>query len=134
MDLLTHAVVGAAAGATVGQPFAGLVAGVAPDIVLGIRRRASPNTAYKLTHSLTVCVLLALPMGLLFGAWGVLLGWFSHIFLDTFTHGDQWAPRPIYPLSDFHFKLGVEEWEFFNTTWFLGLFASAIMVILCVQL
>jgi hypothetical protein len=43
----------------------------------------------------------------------------SHLFLDFFTHGEDWAPQLLYPWSDWRVS-PFGEWEWFNRTWWAG--------------
>lgn len=128
---MTHAVVGAVAGSLVNQPFVGALAGVLPDAVLGVKRRIHPNIAYKLTHSVLICLACSLTL-IEYTPYGVavLLGWLSHILLDIPTHGKQWAPMPIYPISTFAFRY-FNEWEWLDETWFKGLALATSFILIC---
>lgn len=131
MDIVAHAVVGAAVGSNFNHPFLGAVVAVLPDAVLGLERKLKPNKAYKLMHSFLfascVCAVLALVTDL---SLVVYLAWLSHIALDMPTHCKQWAPRPLYPFSDK--SLGnFEEWEFFNSSWKYGLALTIGIILIC---
>jgi len=133
MDIITHAVVGAATGQAFGQPLLGAVIAVLPDLSLtSIKRRSTPTQLYKLVHSPLFIAIICLGLyaigvtqaGLIYAAW------MSHFVLDFFTHGSTFAPRFFYPLSDFHVT-EFEEWEFFNYHWWMGLLVSVYWVIIC---
>lgn len=119
MDFVSHAVAGASAGAVFGRPVLGAVFGVLPDVVLGVTRKAAPNIPYNITHSLTFVAVLV-PLCAALGTWAPMLAVLSHIVLDLPTHGSQWAPPLLYPLSRRRFSLGAE-WEWFNRSWWRGL-------------
>ena len=122
MDILTHAVVGAVIG---NGSISCIVAACLPDLVLGIKRRKEPPPIYKFTHSIfPVAVLLLCGFQLEAAAWA------SHIILDIPTHGPVWSPNLLYPVHKKGFSC-FGEWEFFNGSWFLGLFLS---VFLCLML
>lgn len=123
MDIVTHAAVGAATGYAFGHPVAGAFIAAAPDVVLGIRRRALPSKAYDITHSLLFLIYAALSATYMMDAeWGTLVFWClaSHIALDLPTHGPVWAPPLLHPFTPDRFVFGAE-WEFFNLSWVLGL-------------
>lgn len=132
MDILSHMVAGAASGAVFGHPVVGAVIGALPDVVLGIKRKAAPNTPYRATHSLLVLLLVltllaALPFNLLAA---IALAWLSHIVLDVPTHGQLWAPRVLFPLYDV--RIGnFQEWEFFTRTWYNGLCLTVAWSAIC---
>jgi hypothetical protein len=133
MDLVTHAIVGAATGSVFGRPVLGAVCAVLPDLVLGVRRRALPTQLYSVTHSLLFSVWLGITLAPLdngvaglCGALAVL----SHIAIDLPTHGKDWAPPLFYPYSLKRYSFGVE-WEFFNASWYKGAAISTIWVITC---
>lgn len=132
MDVITHAAVGAATGAVFGYPVAGAVAGVLPDVVLGIRRRAAPNLAYNLTHSVFFATLVAVVLVLvdrgLAGA--VCAALVSHITLDLPTHGRTWAPTLFYPFTRKRFSYG-NEWEWFSQDWWHGLWLALLWSDIC---
>lgn len=133
MDIITHGLVGACIGAQYNAPITGALVAIAPDAVLGVKRKVLPTIPYKLTHSLLLCCVVGL--GLYYGGLVSLLvfqAWLSHILIDLVTHGNDWAPRPLYPFSDRVFRLNIPEWEFFNSTWKFGLVLSLGIVLLCV--
>jgi membrane-bound metal-dependent hydrolase YbcI (DUF457 family) len=120
MDLFSHAIAGAAMGAAFGRPLVGAVCACLPDMVLGLKRVASPTAAYTVTHSLVFC-LIAATVGVWVGLGPVVgLAVLSHLLLDLPTHGKAWAPALLYPFSERRFSFG-GEWEFFNRYWFIGL-------------
>lgn len=120
MDIVSHAVAGAAVGHAFGQPLLGAAFGILPDIVLGIRRRAAPTAAYNLTHSLPFTAGAGALCALLWATPVPALALLSHLLLDVPTHGKQWAPTLFYPFSSERFGFG-EEWEFFSPCWWMGL-------------
>lgn len=130
MDIVSHALAGAAAGAVVGHPVAGAVLGVLPDAVLGIKRRQEPNTAYNVTHSLLFVAVCWMLEQMLFGTSVSLIALMSHLLLDIPTHGKKWAPPLLYPFDDIRFSLG-EEWEWFSPSWNGGLVITSIWIFLC---
>ncbi len=124
MDVLTHALAGFAIGLKTGQPLTGIAFAIMPDLALGIRRKNEPNTAYRITHSIWFV--------LSFVWWKTaFLAVLSHIFIDIFTHGSKWNPRLFFPF-DFHFSC-FKEWEFGNTTYFLGLITTVLLIIMLIQ-
>ncbi len=131
MDIFTHAAAGAATGLAFGRPLLGAVIGIAPDLVLGLRRKRTPTAAYNATHSV-LFVLCATLTGVLTCslAVGALIGFclLSHIVLDVYTHSGTWGPPLLYPFLKVRFGCG-EEWEFFNASWWFGLEVAAIWVI-----
>ena len=130
MDIISHAVAGASVGAVFGRPVLGAVFGVIPDVVLGVRRKVTPNISYDVTHSLAfvlVLTLVCVPLG----TWAPVLAVLSHIFLDLPTHGLKWAPPLLYPLSRRRYSYGNEEWEWFNHTWWRGLAITIIWSSIC---
>lgn len=138
MDIITHAVVGAATGNLIGRPIIGAFIAVVPDLVLGFKRKRVPTSLYKLTHS-------PIPMSfLVFGAVGVftqdpmlsavlVLCYWSHIVLDLFTHADGWGPQLFSPFVRKHYSLG-GDWEWFNGPWWAGLLVSAGWIYVCMSL
>lgn len=123
MDIVSHALAGAATGSLWGRPFLGAAVAAAPDLVLGLRRRASPTLAYNLTHTLLfpwVASGIAVQIGGRPLGWLVLWCLLSHLVLDVPTHGKEWAPTLLWPFSSRRFSLG-SEWEFFNASWSRGL-------------
>jgi len=118
-----------------GHPIVGAVAGVMPDLVLGVRRRQRPNPAYRYTHSLLVCVVFsgfAIMLNFDIGL-AIFMGWLLHIVVDIPTHGNEWAPRPLYPFNtELMFNFPHHEWEFFNESWCWGLILSIGICIICV--
>ena len=130
MDIVTHAVVGAASGALFGQPLLGAAVATMPDWPLLGRRVKLPPFPYVVLHSPLVMyvVICMLPIDdVLFST--ILLSYVSHIALDIPTHSKTWQPRFIpfkeSKLDDF------EEWEFFNSSWWFGLTISIFWTILC---
>jgi membrane-bound metal-dependent hydrolase YbcI (DUF457 family) len=123
MDLFNHAIAGASVGLAFGNPWLGAFMGVAPDLVLGPRRRRLPTGAYNATHSIITTTILGLPIWIIFKTPIPLLALYSHLLLDLFTHGKVWAPPLFYPLSNRRYTFN-QEWEWFNESWFLGLFIT----------
>lgn len=122
MDIGNHILAGAAAGSFFGHPVAGALCGALPDLVLGIKRRPAPTLAYNVTHSAAFAAFAAAAAyaysGTNAGA-AVGLALLSHLILDLPTHGKQWAPVLLYPLSNKRFSYG-EEWEWFSYSWWGG--------------
>lgn len=131
MDAVTHAVVGFATGATMGHPFIGAFAAVAPDLaLLSLRRRAAPTLGYRAAHSLVGLALLT-GFGACFGVGLVVAAAYaSHLFLDVATHGRLWAPRLLVPFSSAYLS-GFEEWDFFNGAWWVGVQLAAWWIFIC---
>jgi membrane-bound metal-dependent hydrolase YbcI (DUF457 family) len=123
MDIITHAVVGAATGAAFGQPLQGAVWAIAPDLMLGtLKRRATPTAAYNASHSFAAVAVVtgvAYAFGGFAAAMCAFFSYLSHLILDIPTHGEHWAPTLLWP-SQKRFSAG-EEWEWFNRSWFAGL-------------
>lgn len=127
MDLISHAVAGAATGAAFGRPVLGACVAVTPDLVLGIKRRAVPNTAYDITH----CPAFACSIGLAIFAITNSIGiaacvtacLVSHIALDLQTHCSRWAPKLLFPFAQHRHSCG-DEWEWFNRSWWIGLITT----------
>lgn len=120
MDVIAHAVAGASTGAYFGRPVLGACIAATPDLVLGLRRHATPSALYNATHSalfLVLATLAALPFGTAAIVAYCLL---SHLVLDLPTHGLKWAPPLLYPFDAHRFSFG-REWEFFNPSWWRGL-------------
>lgn len=118
MDIVCHAIAGAAVGYAFNEPLWGAIGGIFPDIVLGIRRRALPTGLYNFTHS----VIGVWVMGCA-GCWlgdspAFLLALISHVLLDLFTHGPTWAPPLAWPYLG-RYSFG-QEWEYFNNSWCTG--------------
>lgn len=127
MDIITHAWVGFVTGSSVGQPLVGTLAGIAPDLVMGVQRQKTPPPAYTLSHSAIFTLLVTYVSGLLFGkqvALATFLALVSHLYLDFFTHGPIWGSPILYPFSKRRFSPLGEEWEFFNEVWWVGLFLA----------
>lgn len=119
MDIVNHAVAGAAVGAAFGRPGVGAFFGVLPDLVLGVKRLTLPTPAYNLTHSLAFSGGVGLIAGELLGSPLPLLALLSHLLLDLPTHGPKWAPPLFYPWSELRYGWG-EEWEWFSRSWWIG--------------
>ena len=134
MDIVSHALAGAASGAVFGHPIVGAVVGVMPDAVLPLQRIAAPTACYRGTHSAIValCVaLLAWGFGISLALLGcAVLAWCSHIALDLPTHANLWAPRLLYPFSDVHYEKGIE-WEFLSDEWYIGFLITLIWIFIC---
>ena len=133
MDIVTHAVTGAATGLVFGRPITGALIAVSPDIVLGIKRRDLPSIAYNVTHSGCFVLLLATGVSLVLSLeLGLLVAFslLSHIVLDMNTHGKQWAPPLLYPFNNYRDSYG-DDWEWFNRPWWTGLFSAILWSAIC---
>lgn len=124
MDIVNHAVAGAAAGSIYGQPVLGALVAIVPDLMLFGPRRDAPPLLYDITHSLLFTLAVG-AIGLLFGTAVPLLALVSHLLLDLPTHGPRWAPVLGWPLSRQRYSYG-EEWEWFSKSWWRGLALTAI--------
>lgn len=120
MDLINHAIAGATTGLAFGCPFLGAIIAIAPDLVLGFKRKAKPTIAYNCTHSLLFIAICASISQLFKAGLLVMFCLLSHIILDLSTHGKNWAPPLLYPFNKTRFSLG-KEWEFGSLHWWLGL-------------
>lgn len=132
MDIISHAVAGAATGLAFGDPVLGALVAMFPDIPLLFRERLKkPPEFYVFTHSLFF----------LFGVSGLLI-WYdghlgylvffctlSHLVLDIPTHSSTWAPKLLMPFSNVHFS-HFKEWELFNASWYNGLILTIIWCII----
>ena len=125
MDIVNHAVAGAAVGAAYGRPVVGALFGVLPDLVLGVRRLTVPTPAYNLTHSLSFVIVVGAIAGAVLGSPLPLLALLSHLLLDLPTHGPVWAPPLLYPGSVKRYSYG-DEWEWFSRSWWIGLSITSI--------
>jgi len=129
MDIITHAVAGAATGAAFGRPLLGAAVAVVPDSALWLRYRlARPPAAYSAAHGLLAPCLAGSVAMMLFGpaiSALVFFAWLSHIVLDIPTHGEEWSPRLFWPDNRPVF-IGFQEWEWFNRSWWRGLALAAI--------
>jgi membrane-bound metal-dependent hydrolase YbcI (DUF457 family) len=132
MDIVSHAIAGASAGAVFGRPVLGAVFGVIPDVVLGITRKTAPGAAYDVTHSLLFVLAISLLCAKL-DTWAPVLAVLSHIVLDLPTHGSGWAPPLLYPICQRRFSYG-EEWEWFNRSWWRGLVITIIWSLSCLTI
>ena len=134
MDIVTHAVVGAATGLPFGRPLMGALIACVPDVVLGWRRKPVPNDLYNLTHGLPFLALNAFVLWILFSpelAVLVALALASHVVLDLPTHGATWAPPLLYPFHTKRYSMG-NEWEFFNESWVTGFLVAVLWSLICV--
>lgn len=127
MDIVSHALAGAATGLYFQHPVAGALVAISPDLVLGVKRRIRPNHLYMISHSgigLVMVYLLTYSMDI---KW-LFYCYLSHIVLDFFTHAGEWCPQPLFPFvkTNSYFK----EWEFFNKAWFMGLFVTILWSLL----
>lgn len=135
MDIVTHAVVGAATGGAFGRPFTGAFFAILPDLFLfSVKRRDTPTAAYNASHSLAGLVLVAGLAALYEPVLGAVafFAYASHLWLDVPTHGKQWAPPLMWP-SKHRYSIG-QEWEWFNSSWWYGLFLATIWIIVCLPL
>ena len=121
MDIVSHAVAGAAVGAAFGHPIVGAVFGVLPDLVLLTPKRLTlPPARYSATHSAAFVAVAGLLGWLAFATVAAPLALLSHILLDLPTHGKRWGPQLLYPFSHRVYSYGTE-WEWFNLSWWQGL-------------
>ena len=126
MDIINHAITGAAIGASVElsprSVLIGTLTGIAPDVSdfpLFYKRREIPTDLYAISHSFEV-FLGMLAAGLIFdGFFVVSMAWCAHILLDYITHGETWGPKFI--ILKIPVPKRFEEWEFFNWSWWRGL-------------
>lgn len=125
MDIVSHAVAGAAVGAYYNRPILGACFGVLPDLVLGVKRLTVPTRAYNLTHSLSFGIGVGTIASFALGSPLPLLALLSHLLLDLPTHGSEWAPPLLYPWSNKRFSYG-EEWEWFSPDWWIGLYITLV--------
>lgn len=137
MDIITHAIVGAATGAVAGRPVLGMVAGVLPDLAIWFgKRRVYPPTLYTALHCILAPLIAALISIPIFGVTGcvvVFLAWCSHIFLDVITHGFVWSPKLFWPALPDPVFSNIQEWEWFNRSWWRGLTVALIWIVLCLS-
>lgn len=118
MDIISHALAGAATGTAFGRPFTGALLAVIPDLPIMGPRRQEPPLLYEVCHSLWF-VVLASCIGALSGNGLLVLCCIgSHLVLDIPTHGPKWAPKLLWPNRVIYYTC--EEWEFFNRSWFVG--------------
>jgi hypothetical protein len=82
-------------------------------------------------HSAVVAAAVtALACALLRTLWLPLLGWWSHIVIDVFTHSAEFYPSPVlYPFTESGFD-GVA----WNTPWFMAVNYAAIVIALALLL
>lgn len=124
MDVISHALAGAATGAAFGRPLLGAAVAVVPDSALWLRPRlARPPALYRAAHGGLAPLLISALCLPLFGptvALVVMWAWISHIVLDIPTHGPIWSPRLFWPDERAVFTK-FKEWEWFNRSWWLGL-------------
>ena len=124
MDIISHAIAGAATGQYFGRPILGAAIAIVPDLSLGIKRKLVPNIMYDFCHTLYFCIFSSW-IAFLFTDYGLLVFFalFSHLFLDIPTHGEQWAPKLFYPWLNTRYGFGAE-WEWFSPIWWYGLFIT----------
>lgn len=123
MDIISHALAGAATGAYYGRPLLGAAVAVLPDLVLPLRRLKHPPARYLFTHSFTFLILASI-IGAIFGVgWLVFFALLSHILLDIATHGEHWAPALFAPFSNVRYRFN-NEWEWFNEVWYFGAYLT----------
>lgn len=124
MDIVTHALAGAATGAAFGRPLLGAAVAVVPDSALWLRPRLPrPPALYRAAHAALAPIVISILCLFAFGqeiAIVVFWSWVSHIVLDIPTHGPEWSPRLLWPNERILFTR-FEEWEWFNESWWQGL-------------
>lgn len=130
MDIVSHAIAGAAAGVPFGRPLLGAFFGVLPDIVIIGKRRELPSKAYDFMHSIFGVGLFGLAGTYATGSIAPLVAILSHLLLDLPTHGDKWAPPLLFPFDSMRFSCG-EEWEFGNLSWWQGVLFTLLWVVIC---
>jgi membrane-bound metal-dependent hydrolase YbcI (DUF457 family) len=130
MDIVSHALAGAAAGVPFNRPILGAFFGVLPDIVIAGKRRELPSKLYDFTHSLLGIGLFGLAGTYITGSLAPLVAILSHLLLDLPTHGDKWAPPLLYPFDSMRFSYG-EEWEWFNIEWWRGALLTLLWITIC---
>lgn len=118
MDIVSHAIAGASVGYAFNEPFHGAVAGIFPDLCLGIKRKAYPTPLYDFTHSVIGVWILGCALCVIGDSPAAMIALASHVFLDLFTHGPTWAPMLAWPGYG-RYSFG-EEWEYFNDSWYRG--------------
>lgn len=123
MDIVSHIIF---ANALTGPNIYSTIGAVIPDLTM-IKRKPYPDKYYLLMHSPIMSIVLFIINPYL----GI--GHFSHIFLDFFTHGKDFAPRLFYPFSDYRITI-FQEWEFFNKSFWIGLFIVLIAVAIRIDL
>lgn len=135
MDILSHAAAGAATGALFGHPVAGALVAVAPDAVLGVRRKLFPGYAYNVTHGLPFLCVVSLAISLWSMSWAgtVAACLLSHLALDIPTHAETWAPPLLFPFRTTRYSMG-NEWEFFNESWWRGFWLTVTWSFMCLNL
>ena len=85
-------------------------------------------------HSAVVAGALTLLLRAMMGVWWIpLLGWWSHIVIDVFTHSSDFYPSPVfYPFTQWGFD-GLA----WNTPWFMvlnyALLATAFVCLVCAR-
>lgn len=120
MDIVSHAISGAAMGAAFGRPLEGALFAILPDMVLPIKRIYKPIARYNLSHSLLTILPLGAALWAFTGSPVALIALLSHVALDIPTHGPKFAPTLFYPVSEKRFSYG-SDWEFFSPSWWAGL-------------
>lgn len=138
MDIITHAITGAATGALFGRPIVGAAAAVWPDLVLGFRRKYAPTEYYDIAHAvIPMSCLMYGPIVSFTLDWklGVcmMVCYWTHIILDVLTHGDDWAPKLFAPFSQKRCSFG-DDWEWFNRSWWVGLTVAIIWTAICLAI
>lgn len=129
MDIVTHALTGAATGAAFGHPLLGAAVAVVPDSALWLRpRQALPPALYRAAHGVLAPMFAASITLMFYGpiiSATVFFAWLSHIVLDIPTHGKEWSPRLFWPDNRPVFTQ-FQEWEWFNRSWWRGLALATI--------
>lgn len=127
MDIFSHAIAGAAVGHYYGSPIIGVIIAISPDLVLIGKRRKLPTVFYDFCHSFLALIVSGPLFGFIFNIEYILayLAYFSHLYLDLFTHGKIWGSPLLWPFSNKRFPYG-QEWEFNTRIWYIGLIFTII--------
>jgi len=123
MDTVTHIAVGLSVGSVTGNYIGCAVASVLPDLSLVGTRKEKPDILYKTLHSVLPVIFL-----LLFHSSDTAVAYLLHIVVDSICHGTDFSPRVLFPMSDRPLFKGIEEWEFFNRSWVVGMALSTAII------